>query len=322
MASALVLKAFSVAVVAGLESGFGVVLVGLFLGGAREPRQLLRRQRLARGARPRPPHPRPRRPPHRRVRQGRHPEGLGLPCSSASSSSAAPRSSSSPCSRPSRSPCTNPYALGLLTLLAIYGILLIGLDVTVGLPRAGEPRPGGLPRHRRLRRRHPRDRRSAPGSPCALVAAAGVVHSCSAGSSRCRRSASRGPQFALATLSFTALATTALNELEGLTGGAQGLSLIAPAALRARALAARASTGSAWPSWRWSGWRCATCSRRSGGGRSRRSATAPSPPTPWASAPTGTRWPPSPSAPASAASPARSTPSTSSTCSRRASSTS
>ena len=32
MAAALVLKAFSVAVVAGLESGFGVVLVGLFLG--------------------------------------------------------------------------------------------------------------------------------------------------------------------------------------------------------------------------------------------------------------------------------------------------
>ncbi len=32
MASALILKAFAVAVVAGLESGFGVVLVGLFLG--------------------------------------------------------------------------------------------------------------------------------------------------------------------------------------------------------------------------------------------------------------------------------------------------
>jgi branched-chain amino acid transport system permease protein len=32
MAAALILKAFSVAVVAGLESGFGVVLVGLFLG--------------------------------------------------------------------------------------------------------------------------------------------------------------------------------------------------------------------------------------------------------------------------------------------------
>lgn len=33
MASALVLKAFSVAVVAGLDSGFGVVLVGMLLGG-------------------------------------------------------------------------------------------------------------------------------------------------------------------------------------------------------------------------------------------------------------------------------------------------
>jgi branched-chain amino acid transport system permease protein len=32
MASALVLKAFSVAVVAGLDSGFGVVLVGIVLG--------------------------------------------------------------------------------------------------------------------------------------------------------------------------------------------------------------------------------------------------------------------------------------------------
>jgi branched-chain amino acid transport system permease protein len=37
-----------------------------------------------------------------------------------------------------------------------------------------------------------------------------------------------GPQFALATLSFAALSTTALNELEGLTGGAQGLSLTRP----------------------------------------------------------------------------------------------
>jgi branched-chain amino acid transport system permease protein len=37
-----------------------------------------------------------------------------------------------------------------------------------------------------------------------------------------------GPQFALATLSFSALSTTVLNEWEGLTGGAQGLSLIRP----------------------------------------------------------------------------------------------
>ncbi|CAK0778295.1 membrane hypothetical protein [Azospirillaceae bacterium] len=37
-----------------------------------------------------------------------------------------------------------------------------------------------------------------------------------------------GPQFALATLSFSALTTTALNELESLTNGAQGLSLFRP----------------------------------------------------------------------------------------------
>jgi len=34
----------------------------------------------------------------------------------------------------------NPYALGLLTLLAIYGILLIGLDVTVGYLGQVHPR--------------------------------------------------------------------------------------------------------------------------------------------------------------------------------------
>src|SRR5262245_64584016 len=37
-----------------------------------------------------------------------------------------------------------------------------------------------------------------------------------------------GPQFALATFSFTALCATALNELEWLTNGAQGLSLTRP----------------------------------------------------------------------------------------------
>jgi ABC-type branched-subunit amino acid transport system ATPase component/ABC-type branched-subunit amino acid transport system permease subunit len=40
-----------------------------------------------------------------------------------------------------------------------------------------------------------------------------------------------GPQFALATLSFSALCTTVLNEWEGLTSGAQGLSLSRPAIL-------------------------------------------------------------------------------------------
>jgi ABC-type branched-subunit amino acid transport system ATPase component/ABC-type branched-subunit amino acid transport system permease subunit len=37
-----------------------------------------------------------------------------------------------------------------------------------------------------------------------------------------------GPQFALATLSFSALVTTFLNELESFTGGAQGLNVIRP----------------------------------------------------------------------------------------------
>jgi branched-chain amino acid transport system permease protein len=37
-----------------------------------------------------------------------------------------------------------------------------------------------------------------------------------------------GPQFALATLSFSALSTTVLNEWEGLTSGAQGLSITRP----------------------------------------------------------------------------------------------
>jgi branched-chain amino acid transport system permease protein len=38
-----------------------------------------------------------------------------------------------------------------------------------------------------------------------------------------------GPQFALATLSFSALSTTVLNEWESLTNGAQGLSILRPA---------------------------------------------------------------------------------------------
>src|SRR5208282_3455114 len=47
-----------------------------------------------------------------------------------------------------------------------------------------------------------------------------------------------GPQFALATLSFSALVTMVLNEWESLTNGAQGLSLSRPAVFGA-ALGAR-----------------------------------------------------------------------------------
>jgi len=120
----------------------------------------------------------------------------------------------------------NPYALGLLTLLAIYGILLIGLDVTVGYlgqVNLGQAAFLGLGAY-------------AAGlgvqklglgmaGALLLALAVGLVLGSLLALPALRL---EGPQFALATLSFTALTTTALNELEGLTGGAQGLSLMRP----------------------------------------------------------------------------------------------
>ncbi|HET9551771.1 MAG TPA: branched-chain amino acid ABC transporter ATP-binding protein/permease [Anaeromyxobacteraceae bacterium] len=130
----------------------------------------------------------------------------------------------------------SPYALGLLTLLAIYGILLIGLDVTVGylgqvnLAQAaflglgayvagiGATRYGlGIPLSLFL-----------AGGFCTLVGALLAVPALRL----------EGPQFALATLSFTALSSTTLNELEWLTNGAQGLSIVRPPLL-GHALSAR-----------------------------------------------------------------------------------
>jgi branched-chain amino acid transport system permease protein len=121
---------------------------------------------------------------------------------------------------------TSPYALGLLTLLAIYGILLIGLDVTVGylgqvnLAQAAFLGLGayvagiGATRY-------------GIGIPLAVVLAGGF---CTLLGALLALPALRleGPQFALATLSFTALSSTTLNEVEWLTGGAQGLSLSRP----------------------------------------------------------------------------------------------
>src|SRR5512137_1875856 len=120
----------------------------------------------------------------------------------------------------------SPYALGLLTLLAIYGILLIGLDVTVGylgqvnLAQAaflglgayvagiGATRFGlGIPATLLL--------------ACAFTTLVGALLALPA-------LRLEGPQFALATLSFTALSSTALNEMEWLTNGAQGLSITRP----------------------------------------------------------------------------------------------
>jgi branched-chain amino acid transport system permease protein len=120
----------------------------------------------------------------------------------------------------------SPYALGLLTLLAIYGILLIGLDVTVGylgqvnLAQAAFLGIGAYTAAILTTR-------WGVGLPPAVLAA-GLV--CTAVGALLALPSLRleGPQFALATLSFLALTTTTLTELEGLTGGSQGLSLHRP----------------------------------------------------------------------------------------------
>ena len=120
----------------------------------------------------------------------------------------------------------NPFALGLLTLLAIYGILLIGLDVTVGylgqvnLAQAaflgiGAYTSGLL----------------VMTSGWGILPALGVAFLiCFVLGALLALPALRleGPQFALATLSFGALAVTVLNEWEDLTLGAQGLSVSRP----------------------------------------------------------------------------------------------
>jgi branched-chain amino acid transport system permease protein len=120
----------------------------------------------------------------------------------------------------------NPYALGLLTLLAIYGVLLIGLDVTVGylgqvnLAQAAFLGLGAYTAGLCVTRM---GWGMLPATAAAI--AVGTLLGALLALPALRL---EGPQFALATLSFTALAVTALNELEWLTGGAQGLSLVRP----------------------------------------------------------------------------------------------
>lgn len=120
----------------------------------------------------------------------------------------------------------NSYVLGLLTLLAIYGILLIGLDVTVGylgqvnLAQAAFLGLGAY----------------AAGLSVSLLGfgifgALGVsllVGLVLGGLLAFPALRLEGPQFALATLSFSALSVTVLNEWESLTGGAQGLHVTRP----------------------------------------------------------------------------------------------
>ncbi|HEU4728244.1 MAG TPA: branched-chain amino acid ABC transporter ATP-binding protein/permease [Kofleriaceae bacterium] len=123
----------------------------------------------------------------------------------------------------------SPYALGLLTLLAIYGIVLIGLDVTVGylgqinLAQVAMLGLGAYVAGIAATR-------YGVGIPLALVLS-GLF--CTVIGALLALPALRleGPQFALATLSFTALSATVLNELEWLTNGAQGLSITRPLVL-------------------------------------------------------------------------------------------
>ncbi|HEX4845532.1 MAG TPA: branched-chain amino acid ABC transporter ATP-binding protein/permease [Geothrix sp.] len=120
----------------------------------------------------------------------------------------------------------NPYALGLLTLLAIYGILLIGLDVTVGyLGQVNLAQVAflGLGAYAAGLAVTTFGLGMIPALAAAM--AVGLLLGALIALPALRL---EGPQFALATLSFAALSTTALNELEGITGGAQGLSLTRP----------------------------------------------------------------------------------------------
>jgi branched-chain amino acid transport system permease protein len=120
----------------------------------------------------------------------------------------------------------NSYALGLLTLLAIYGILLIGLDVSVGylgqvnLAHAAFLGLGAY-----------------AGGLCVMHFGFGMIPALLAsmfagflfgGLLAFPALRLEGPQFALATLSFSALTATTLNELESITQGAQGLSVDRP----------------------------------------------------------------------------------------------
>ena len=120
----------------------------------------------------------------------------------------------------------NPYVLALLTLLAIYGVLLIGLDVTVGylgqinLGQVAFLGIGAYTAGLLVTRLHWGLLPSLLASAVSGLVVGGLL--------ALPALRLEGPQFALATLSFAALTVTALNELEALTGGAQGLSLTRP----------------------------------------------------------------------------------------------
>jgi len=120
----------------------------------------------------------------------------------------------------------NSFVLGLLTLLTIYGILLIGLDITVGylgqinLAQAAFLGLGAYSAALAVTRLG-----CGIFAALAVAAAVGCLFGALLSFPALRL---EGPQFALSTLSFMALTTTVLNEWESLTGGAQGLQVPRP----------------------------------------------------------------------------------------------
>jgi ABC-type branched-subunit amino acid transport system ATPase component/ABC-type branched-subunit amino acid transport system permease subunit len=118
------------------------------------------------------------------------------------------------------------YALGLFTLMAVYGVLLIGLDVTVGylgqvnLAQAALFGLGAYGAALAMQ--------AGVSLPLALLA--GIASALIPGAILALPSLKlEGPQFALSTLSFAALTVIVLNEAEPITNGALGLSITRPA---------------------------------------------------------------------------------------------
>ena len=116
-------------------------------------------------------------------------------------------------------------ALGLLTLMAVYGVLLIGLDATVGylgqinLAQAALFGLGAYGAALAIQSEVPLPLALLVGIAAALIP--GAVLALPA-------LRLEGPQFALSTLSFATLTVIFLNESESVTNGALGLSIIRP----------------------------------------------------------------------------------------------
>ncbi len=117
------------------------------------------------------------------------------------------------------------YALGLLTLMAVYAILLIGLDATVGylgqvnLAQAALFGLGAYGTALAVQ--------AGVSFPLALLA--GIIAALLPGAALALPALRlEGPQFALSTLSFATLSVIVLNESESITNGALGLSIVRP----------------------------------------------------------------------------------------------